>query len=403
VRELLARATGHSIGIVAFSEAQQTQIESALSRLAEKDADFSARLDAEMAREEDDQFCGLFVKNLENVQGDERDIIILSICYGPAPDGKMLMNFGPINQRGGEKRLNVIFSRARHHMAVVSSIRHEHITNDNNTGAAALKHFLRYAEHLSTGRVEAAQQVLQNLNPMTRTRFAHGASEDVVVRDVAVALRERGHLVDEQVGQSRFRCELAVRDPARPAYALGILVDTDSQYENRNVFERYVSRPRILEGFGWKIVHVLTRDWLHDRDGVLARIERTLRQAGKAPDPDADPDADPEIDLEPDVEPIPPAASFEASPVASSPAIPPARPAVPTDAPADARRFEFIGGDSRKFWHIGRSGTNVVISWGRIGTKGQMQIKQFPDEARADSELGKLVAEKLRKGYVEVS
>jgi predicted DNA-binding WGR domain protein len=225
----------------------------------------------------------------------------------------------------------------------------------------------------------------------------------VVVRDVAVALRERGHLVDEQVGQSRFRCELAVRDPARPAYALGILVDTDSQYENRNVFERYVSRPRILEGFGWKIVHVLTRDWLHDRDGVLARIERTLRQAGKAPDPDADPDADPEIDLEPDVEPIPPAASFEASPVASSPAIPPARPAVPTDAPADARRFEFIGGDSRKFWHIGRSGTNVVISWGRIGTKGQMQIKQFPDEARADSELGKLVAEKLRKGYVEVS
>jgi hypothetical protein len=63
-------------------------------------------------REEDDQFCGLFIKNLENVQGDERDIIILSICYGPGPEGRMLMNFGPINQRGGEKRLNVIFSRA---------------------------------------------------------------------------------------------------------------------------------------------------------------------------------------------------------------------------------------------------------------------------------------------------
>jgi hypothetical protein len=196
VRELLSRSTGHSIGIVAFSEAQQTQIESALAQLADQDAGFSAQLDAEMSREEDDQFCGLFVKNLENVQGDERDIIILSICHGPGPDGRMLMNFGPINQRGGEKRLNVIFSRARHHMAVVSSIRHEHITNDNNTGAAALKNFLRYAEHLSSGRAQAAQQVLQNLNPMTRNTFAHGASDDVVVRDVASALRERGHVVD---------------------------------------------------------------------------------------------------------------------------------------------------------------------------------------------------------------
>ena len=72
----------------------------------------------------DGQFVGLLVKNLENIQGDERDIVIMSICYGYAPDGKMRMNFGPINQRGGEKRLNVAFSRAKHHMCLVSSIRH---------------------------------------------------------------------------------------------------------------------------------------------------------------------------------------------------------------------------------------------------------------------------------------
>src|SRR5215510_13781875 len=182
VRGLLLRGSPLSIGIVAFSEAQQTEIESALDELAEEDTDFGALLESAFVKEEDDQFCGLFVKNLENVQGDERDIILLSICYGPGPDGRMLMNFGPINQRGGEKRLNVIFSRARHHMAVVSSIRHEAITNDNNTGAAALKHFLRYAEHLSGGRVRAAHQVLQGLNALSRGTFAHGASEDVVVR-----------------------------------------------------------------------------------------------------------------------------------------------------------------------------------------------------------------------------
>jgi superfamily I DNA and/or RNA helicase len=110
VRGILQRDTKLSIGLVAFSEAQQEEIESALSRLAEADAAFAAQLENENMREENDVFCGLFVKNLENVQGDERDIIIMSVCYGHDASGRMLMNFGPINQRGGEKRLNVIFS-----------------------------------------------------------------------------------------------------------------------------------------------------------------------------------------------------------------------------------------------------------------------------------------------------
>src|SRR4030095_5443832 len=113
-----------------------------LERLAADDPEFGARLETEMAREEDDQFCGLFGKNLENVQGDERDIVLMSVCYGHDAGGRMLMNFGPINQRGGEKRLNVIFSRAKHHMAIVSSIRHRDITNDYNDGANSFKNFL---------------------------------------------------------------------------------------------------------------------------------------------------------------------------------------------------------------------------------------------------------------------
>ena len=104
VRGLLADQSGASIGIIAFSEAQQGEIEQALQRLAQSDDDFRDRLEAEWEREEDGQFVGLLVKNLENIQGDERDIIILSVCYGPGPNGKMLMNFGPINQSGGERR-----------------------------------------------------------------------------------------------------------------------------------------------------------------------------------------------------------------------------------------------------------------------------------------------------------
>ena len=118
VRSLLGKTAGPSIGIIAFSEAQQGEILDALTRLAEDDEAFGDRLEAEFEREDDGQFTGLLVKNLENIQGDERDIIILSVCYGRGPTGKMLMNFGPINQTGGEKRLNVAFSRAKQHMAV---------------------------------------------------------------------------------------------------------------------------------------------------------------------------------------------------------------------------------------------------------------------------------------------
>ena len=265
VRELLARETGQSLGIVAFSQAQQAEIDAALGALAAQDPVFAARLEAESQREHEDQFVGLFVKNLENVQGDERDIVILSICYGPGPEGRMLMNFGPINQRGGEKRLNVIFSRARQHMAVVTSIAHEAITNDHNEGAAALKHFLRYAEHLSRGEADAAQRVLANLNPLARRSLAHEpGARDVVRAQLAEALRERGHAVDERVGQSRFRCDLAIRAAGGGHYALGILLDTAGPEDGADVFERHVSRPRILAGFGWRCVQVLGRDWVED-------------------------------------------------------------------------------------------------------------------------------------------
>ncbi|MEX2170467.1 MAG: AAA domain-containing protein [Pirellulales bacterium] len=125
---------------------------------------FQDRLEAELEREEDGQFMGLLVKNLVNIQGDERDIIILSICYGPAADRKMRMNFGPINVSGGEKRLNVAFSRAKRHMVVVSSMTFGHITNDFNDGANCLKKYLQYAEAVSSGNASVAQRTLQGLS-----------------------------------------------------------------------------------------------------------------------------------------------------------------------------------------------------------------------------------------------
>jgi predicted DNA-binding WGR domain protein len=403
VRALLNEETGLSIGIVAFSEAQQTAIEEALEQLGNEDEAFANRLEAEYTREENDQFCGLIIKNLENVQGDERDIIILSICYGYDANRRMLMNFGPINQKGGEKRLNVIFSRAKHHMAVVSSIRHSDITNDYNDGANSLRNFLEYAEAVSKGDATSARRVLENLNPLARKSLTNDDQRDAVVEQLARALRECGWQVDAKVGQSRFRCDLAIRGAADGYYQLGILVDTAAHYANADLLERYLMRPAILHAFGWRFALVLTKDWLEDPQRVLDRLLRLIQQ------PETGEAAEELEPIEPEREPAA-AMTNPGPPISSTP-----RPVMPTAAPVlpgasritgiggTKRYFEFVSGASNKFWEVSLDEASVSVRFGRIGTPGQTQAKVFADSTRAKSEAEKLIREKLAKGYEEKS
>jgi hypothetical protein len=269
LRELLAKNDGKTIGVVAFSEAQQGEIEGAIRQLGEDDPDFLTRYEAELEREEDGQHVGLFVKNLENVQGDERDVIIISVCYAPDARGKMLMNFGPINKTGGEKRLNVIFSRAKHHLAVVSSIRWAAITNDYNDGANCLRNYLRYAEALSVGNVAEAQTALHAWASKS-VRSGQRSVSSLETR-LAKALTEKGYEVETGVGTSQFRCNLGVRKKGETRYALGILLD-DQEHHGRAVEEVLHAQAVVLNGFGWRTMTVLHRDWYAGPDLVVQRI-----------------------------------------------------------------------------------------------------------------------------------
>jgi hypothetical protein len=274
VRDLLARDTGASLGIVAFSEAQQGEIERALEELAQADPDFGTRYEAELVRTRDDQDAGLFVKNLENVQGDERDIIIMSVCYGTGPDGRMLMTFGPINTAGGEKRLNVIFSRARRHMVIVSSIEPDAITNTYNDGANTLRRFLGYADAVSRGDTAAARAALA---PYAAARKPVASSnQTVVVRQLAEALRSRGVEVSTSVGESVFRCDLALRRPGDEGHRLAILVDTPERVAADSLLERLSTHHRALTGGGWRVHHVLISDWIRDPEAVITRLLDSL-------------------------------------------------------------------------------------------------------------------------------
>ncbi len=278
VRELFRRGAKESIGIVAFSQEQQHAIETALNTLAGTDALFSAQLEEAYNRHENDQFVGLIIKNLENIQGDERDIIIMSVCYGRDSKGKMLMNFGPVNKKGGEKRLNVLFSRAKQHMAVVSSIRYDQITNEYNEGANYLRRFLQYAELISQGRMEHARAILDGLAPVKAETYA-GVRPTIVRSQLKEQLTALGYEVAEQVGQSGFKCSLAVkRNADDEAWSLAILIDDDQHYRNKNLIEQYFQRPAILRSFGWKILAVYSKDWLHQPQRVMEQVIKALQE-----------------------------------------------------------------------------------------------------------------------------
>ena len=413
---MLAKEDCPSIGIVAFSEAQQAEIEDALSRLAETDKAFADRLEMEYEREADGQFAGLLIKNLENIQGDERDVIILSVCYGRAPDGKVRMNFGPINQSGGERRLNVAFSRAKHHMVVVSSIRHTDITNDYNEGANCLKSYLEYAAACSCGDISASHRVLHGLavwkDLEPQSEMPHGA----VARQIAAAMIQRGYSVDLGVGMSHFRCDIAARRHGEQEYRLGILVDTDSHYRHDDLLEREMLRPQLLRDFGWTITHVLARDWYVDRGAVLDRLVQMIENRQDSPLPESDvaedegvwaeldgpEDSEAGVDAEADIdspkEVVNPDIGGHDTTVT-----PLSTPKPPTAALAGPfkRYFEFVGGSSRKFWEIALSGNTVTVRFGRIGTTGQTQQKVFAADALAAGAARRLIAEKLGKGYQE--
>ncbi len=263
--------TRRTFGIVAFSEAQQGEIDRALDNLASTDTAFENLLEAEREREEDGEYIGLFVKNLENVQGDERDIIILSICYAPAASGKMRMNFGPINKAGGEKRLNVIFSRSKTAMMVVSSIQSSAITNDYNFGANALKTYLRYAEALSVGQTEAAHSALSRIAMQRGPDRDTSKPTDATFDKLEADLKQYGWQVDRNVGLSFFTVDLALSGPNGSART-ALLFDTPERYRSNDVVETYTARADILEAFGWTVILVPLSQLWDNYDSVLERV-----------------------------------------------------------------------------------------------------------------------------------
>ncbi|KFF04757.1 AAA domain-containing protein [Flavobacterium reichenbachii] len=371
VRELLVQNKEQSIGIVAFSMEQQNEIETAIEALCIEDKVFENLLEEEYKRIENNQFVGLFVKNLENVQGDERDIIIMSTCFGYNPNGKMLMNFGPINKRGGEKRLNVIFSRAKKSMCIVSSIKYFDIKNEYNEGANYFRKYLQYAELISLGQLEAANNVLNSINSKNNT-----GTSSLIVNQIQDEISKMGYFSAKNIGQSKFKCHLGVKKTAEDEeFILGIMIDDEVHYANDDILEQYLLRPEILKSNGWKVCQIYSKDWIENKPRVLKMIGAALQNEFFFDEVEIE-----SVNLEIETH------NEENQNEASNPN-------------TVFERYLNTSGGSNKFWEISQEEKNIIVQYGRVGTKGQRMVKTFDSEDIATKEKRKLIAQKLSKEY----
>ena len=255
-----------SIGVVTFNTEQQSLIEDLLDKARSEDPNI------EWAFAPNSELETVFVKNLETVQGDERDVILFSITYGPDRNGRTTMNFGPLNRDGGERRLNVAMTRARSEMIVYSTLDPDMIdlTRTKSRAVKDLKDFLRYAK--------SGPAVLGSMD-----RGTVGDFDSPFESAVASALKDSGFEVHPQVGVSAYRIDLGVVHPDKKGvYLAGVECDGAMYHSSAVARERDKIRQAVLEDLGWTLFRVWSTDWWINRAGALKQLRDSLDACLKA-------------------------------------------------------------------------------------------------------------------------
>lgn len=252
-----------SIGVVTFSSVQKNLIDDLLNEA------FLKRPDLEEINNKSDE--PIFIKNLENVQGDERDVILFSIGYGPDENGKVTLNFGPLNRDGGWRRLNVAVSRARKEMKVFSVLKPEQIdlTKTRSEGIAGIKSFLEFAKKGKKSLVSIAN------GKQTISCEA--------MNFIAERIRNMGYEVSTNVGCSEYKIDIAIVDKEdKGNYILGIMCD-GMQYSKANTCrDRHLLQNNVLQGLGWNIHRLWMMDWWENDNRELKRIQESIEKARKS-------------------------------------------------------------------------------------------------------------------------
>jgi len=290
VKELLARPEPPSIGIACFNLSQRDAITDVLDELSAEDSTFAARLATARTRRGAGSFEGLFVKNLENVQGDERDHLIISTTYGPDRQGRFYRRFGPLGSAGGGRRLNVLVTRARQQVHLVTSIPRDAYTalppvesGRQPNGGWLLFAYLQFAERIALAHAEATRDdTLPTSEPSAPrelvVRERETAADSTFVRALASHLALRHHVSsDVNWGNDGFCVDIALHHPSVPGdVTVGLLCDGTRYPKAADRVEWDLFRTAVLEGQGWKLVRLWTPHFFRDPEGATTHVLQTV-------------------------------------------------------------------------------------------------------------------------------
>jgi primosomal replication protein N'' len=280
-----------TLGVVTFNKNQADLIEDLLDRCSLSNPRFQQVLERERQRRFNDEDCGFFVKNLENVQGDERDWILFSTTFGRDESERFRRYFGALGQKGGERRLNVATSRARDKVVIFSSMPVEEISDAHRLRKTPhqprdfLQSYLLYAKAISEGHIDEAELLLNRLQRSNTSQSAEisSRSKRFFVQCVAEYLINKGLRLDFPSSGDAFSFDLAIRNPETGLFALGIECDPPRHPDLTHARDREIWRPQVLKSSLPHIHRVWSRLWLADPSGEQRRLSDAVLRAIPSP------------------------------------------------------------------------------------------------------------------------
>jgi len=266
-----------TIGVITFNTQQRNLIEDYLDEELFNNKRYAKRLQQEMNRFEDGEDRSLFVKNIENVQGDERDIIIFSTAYAKNKDGRFLRQFGWLNNEGGQNRLNVAISRAKQKIYVVTSFYPQsfHVEDLKSAGPKRLKQYLQYCYHVSNKDPHNAQKVLEQLSE------SELVSEDMtltILQEEVLKRLQRDELnVQTNIGIGKYKIDFGIAADDDKSFKLGIVCDVSSTNHNQDIRDAFYHQEKYLRARGWQIYRIFAPSWFKDANHEMREIRKILR------------------------------------------------------------------------------------------------------------------------------
>lgn len=272
------RDKNQTIGVITFNTEQEHYIADIIDIECENDPAFKEAYLKEANRKDEGEDTGLFIKNIENVQGEERDIIIFSVGYAKNERGKVVAAFGPLSMEGGENRLNVAITRAREKIFLITSIEPEdlNVAFSKNLGPKIFKKYLQYARAVNYGNKYEQKIILESLRKKV---VIEENKANAIQEEIKNELIKRHYDVDTDLGSTKYKINLAIYNKKLDRYVLGIEIDYSANESSESMLERDVYRTKFLTSRGWNIMRLWSRDWWTDKEKTLDLIKNKVNKA----------------------------------------------------------------------------------------------------------------------------